>query len=158
MDPAASLQAYPNIRTAAAIIGVSPSTLSRREDMVAERRGERDRVLPTTEVLRFAAIFRKRSLNDVAQDLIDHAERTSAEEAARVEEEVEAFFEGRTISDERRDEFLALARRLLPASLYEDVQAIVSEQGAALPDALIGYPPVPKSDRAPAGADEGPRG
>lgn len=144
-NPAASLQAYPNIRTAAEIIGVSASTLSRRADLFAERRGERDRVLPATEVLRLAAIFRKRSLNDVAQDLIDHVARTSAGEATRVEEEVEVFFEGRTISDDRRDEFLALARRLLPASLYKEVEATVSEQGTALPEALIGYPPVPKS-------------
>ena len=145
MDRAASLQAYPNIRAAAKIIDVSASTLSRRADLVAERRGERDRVLPATEVLRLAAVYRKRSLNDVAQDLINHAAETSPEEAARVEEEVEAFFEDRVISEDRRDEFLALARRLLPASLYKQVEGTVSEQGAALPDALIGFQPVPKS-------------
>jgi hypothetical protein len=144
-DHAASLEAYPNIRAAAALIGISASTLSRREDLLAEHRGERDRVLPAAEVLRLAAIYRKRSLNDVAQDLIDHVRAESPDEAARVEEEVEAFFEGRTISENRRDEFLLLARRLLPASLYKEVEATVTEQHTALPDALIGYPPVPKS-------------
>jgi len=141
----ASLEAYPNVRAAAELIGVSPSTLSRRGDRLAERRGERDRVLPAAEVLRLAAIYRKRSLNDVAEGLIDYARKASPHEAERVREEVESFFEGRTISDRHRGEFLALARRLLPASLYKQVEATVIEQHAALPEALIGHYPRPTS-------------
>jgi hypothetical protein len=141
-DHDASLQAYPNLRAAADMIGVSASTLSRRKDLASESRGERDRVLRPAEVLRLASIYRQRSLNDVAQDLIDHAQTSSQEDAARVETEVEAFFERRANSESRRDEFLALARRLLPQPLYEEVEAMVADQGAKLPDALIGYPPV----------------
>lgn len=145
LDHAASLQAYPNLRAAAEMIGVSASTLSRRKDLVAESRGDRDRAVPAIEVLRLVAIYRQRSVNDVAQDLVDHARQSSPGEAARVEEEVETFFESRTISDDRRDEFLGLARRLLPSSLYTAVEATVSERGEALPDALIGDQPLPRS-------------
>jgi hypothetical protein len=144
-DRTASLQAYPNLTAAAKMIGVSASTLSRRDDLVSEPRGDRDRVLRPAEVLRLTSIYRQRSLNDVAQDLIDHARNASSEDADRVEKEVEAFFESRANSDNRRDEFLALARRLLPQSLYSEVEATVSDQDVTLPDALIGYPPVRES-------------
>jgi hypothetical protein len=144
-DFTASLEAYPNIRAAAELIGVSPSTLSRREDLGAEHRGERDRVLRPAEVLRLAAIYRKRSLNDVAQELIDHARKASPDEAPRVEKEVEAFFEGRLMPDNSHSEFLALARRLLPAWLYRKVEETVTERDTDLTDALVGYPPAPKS-------------
>lgn len=145
MEQTSSLHAYPNLTAAAEMIGVSASTLSRRDDLAAESRGERDRVLRPSEVLRLAAIYRQRSLNDVAQDLIDHARTASLQEAARVEEDVESFFEGRAISDERRADFLEQARRLLPASLYAEVEATLSQRGEALPDALIGDLPVPRS-------------
>jgi hypothetical protein len=145
VDHSGSLQAYPNIRAAAEMLGIAASTLSRRDDLAAESRGERDRVLSAIEVLRLAAIYRKRSLNDVAQDLIDHARKASAEEAFRIEEDVENFFEERAVSDDRRDEFLALGRRLLPASIYEEVEKVVLEQGKDLPDVLIGDRPLPSS-------------
>lgn len=145
MDHTASLHAYPNLTAAAEMIGISPSTLSRRQDLVAEPRGDRDRVLRPQEVLRLAAVYRQRSLNDVAQDLVDHARTASPDEATRVEEEVETFFEGRSISDDHRAEFLDLARRLLPASLYAEVETNLSERADALPDALLGDPPLPKS-------------
>lgn len=144
-DRTASLEAYPNIRTTAEFIGVAASTLSRRGDLGAERRGDRDLVLRAGEVLRLASIYRKRSLNDVAQDLIDYARKASPTEASRVEEEVEAFFDGHTITDNSRTEFLTMARRLLPASLYKEVEAMVTDRQTTLPDALIGHPPVPKS-------------
>lgn len=145
LDDATSLQAHPNIRTAAEFLDVSSSTLSRRKDLATQARGDRDRVLSPTEVLRLAVIYRKRSLNDIAQDLIDHARRASVTEATRVEEEVERFFEERAVSDERREEFLAVARQLLPASLYTEIEMTLAERGAALPDALVGDLPLPRS-------------
>jgi len=144
-DRIASLEAYPNLSVAAEFIGVDASTLSRREDLRAERRGDRDRVLRATEVLRLATIYRKRSLNDVAEGLIDYAKRVSPDEGERVREEVESFFEGHTISDSQRSEFLALARRLLPEPVYKEVEAAVTEQHAALPEALFGHYPRPTS-------------
>lgn len=144
-DHTASLQAYPNLTAAAKLLDVSASTLSRRKDLASEPRGERDIVVPVTEVLRLASIYRQRSLNDVAQDLIDHAAKTSRDAAARVEMEIEAFFENRAISDKRREDFLVLARQFLPEPLYNEVEATVSDQGATLPEVLIGYPPVQDS-------------
>src|SRR5438874_12582321 len=72
-DRSPSLQAYPNLTAAAEILGVSASTLSRRGDLATEHRGERDIVIAPADVLRLAVIYRKRSLNDVAQALLDHA-------------------------------------------------------------------------------------
>lgn len=144
LDEGSSLEAYPNISAAAEMLGVAPSTLSRRGDLVTQRRGERDIVLPAAEVLRLAMIYRKRSLNDVAYRLIDHARTVSTDDTSRIEGEIESFFEGRS-SEEYKMEFLAAARRLLPRSLYDAVEAAVVQGDAELPDALIGYPPVPHS-------------
>lgn len=139
---AESLQAYPNLSTAARILGISASTLSRRDDTAVESRGERDRVLAPKEVLRLAAIFRRRSLNDVAQGLLDHARGSAPEEAARIEEEIEQFFESRTIKDSQRVEFLELAQRLLPPVLAQQVEAVLREPGDDLPDVVRGWIPM----------------
>ena len=141
LDSTSPLQAYPNIRAAAEMLGVSASTLSRREDAISERRGERDVVLAPAEVLRLGAIYRKRSLNDVAQDLIDHANEAGDVERRRVEEEVEAFFEANSVSAQR-DELLRLARRMLPAELYRQIEANLKREAGDPPDLIQGYPPV----------------
>jgi hypothetical protein len=150
------LGAYPNLQAAAKMLKVSASTLSRRSDIVVEDRGERDRVLAPSEVLRLAGVYRKRSLNDVAQDLINHAVKDSPDDAMRVEEEVETFFEGRAMSDDRRQDFLAVARRLLPDGLYNEVESAVAEPVAELASAIIGYAPL--ADEGPAGEEDGPQG
>jgi len=142
---AASLLAYPNLRRAAEILGVASSTLSRRDDVDSERRGERDRALPAAEVLRLGTIYRKRSLNDVAQDLVELARREAPDDAARVEEEVESFFGARALTEKRRESFLETARRLLPPGLYKAVAETVSNtEDAPLPDALMGDMPLPR--------------
>jgi hypothetical protein len=138
-----SLQAYPNISVAARILGVAASTLSRRSDIAVEARGERDRALPPGEVLRLGLVFRRRSLNDVAQDLLDYAREAAPGEVTRVEEEIERFFEGHAIQDEQLGEFLALAHRLLPPQLAQEVEAVVRGTGGELPDVVIGWHPVP---------------
>lgn len=149
MNPAkraTSLRAHPNTRAAAKMLGIAPSTLSRRGDLSTERRGERDRVLAPGEVLRLATVYRKRSLNDVARDLIELArEESSPEDAGAVENEVESFFEGRVLSGEDRDEFLATARRLLPPRLLAEVEANLRQPEDELPDSLTGYPPRPEN-------------
>ena len=137
-----SLQEYPNLSIAARILGISASTLSRRDDTAVEARGERDRVLAPKEVLRLGSIFRRRSLNDVAQELLDHAREAAPDEAARVEEEIEQYFESRAIDASQRDEFLELARRLLPPALAEQVEAALGEPGGDLPDVVRGWIPI----------------
>ncbi len=148
MDPAAeraaSLRAYPNISATAKMLGVAPSTLSRRDDLPTESRGDRDLVLAPGEVLRLATVYRKRSLNDVAQDLIDLARESSPEDAGRVEDAVESFFEGQVASTKEREEFLATARRLLPAGVLAEVEASLVVPSKELPDFLTGHPPRPQ--------------
>lgn len=143
LDAAESLQAYPNISAAAALLGVDASTLSRRSDLVTHRRGERDRVLPPVEVMRLAAIYRKRSLNDVAYDLIEHARAADTAEVSRVEEHIQSFFDSRELRDEERANFLEVARRLLPASLSKEVEAVLAAKGAELPPIVRGDHPLP---------------
>jgi hypothetical protein len=138
-----SLRAYPNIRAAAKMLDVAASTLSRRGDLVAEARGERDQVLPPGEVMRLAGIYRKRSLNDVAQDLIDLARESSPEDATRVEAEIESYFEAQAIGPGERERFLESARRLLPPELVRQVEAVMAEEADDLPKALTGHPPLP---------------
>ena len=140
-DSTESLQAFPNIRNAAEILGVSASTLSRRQDLATERRGERDMALPPAEVLRLGAIYRKRSLNDVAQDLLELANAAGADEQRRVEEEIEAYFEANMVAAQR-EELLRLARRLLPVELCEQVEASLAREARDLPDMIQGYPPL----------------
>ncbi len=145
-DRAASLRAHPNVSTAARMLGVSPSTLSRREDLATESRGDRDLVIEPAEVLRLASIYRKRSLNDVAQDLVDLARKASPGETGRVEDQIESFFEGQIPSREEREQFLATARQLLPAGLLAEVERCLADPGEELPASLTGYPPRPEED------------
>lgn len=143
-ERAASLRAHPNISAAAKMLGIAPSTLSRRDDLPTESRGDRDLVLAPSEVLRLATVYRKRSLNDVAQDLIDLARESSADDAGRVEDAVESFFEGQVVSTGEREEFLDMARRLLPAGLLAKVEASLAAPSKELPDSLTGHPPRPQ--------------
>jgi hypothetical protein len=143
LDAAESLQAYPNISAAAALLGVDASTLSRRADLAIRPRGERDRVLAPLEVMRLAVIYRKRSLNDVAHDLIEHARAVDAGAVSRVEEEIQGFFEGREVRDEDLAKFLELGRRLLPASLLTEIEAVLTTKGAKLPPVIRGDVPLP---------------
>jgi hypothetical protein len=138
-----SLQAYPNLRAAAEILGVAASTLSRRQDLAAQHRGERDVVVSPGEVLRLGAIYRKRSLNDVAEALLAHARAVAPQEERRIEQEVEAFFEATAPSADQRTELMVLARRLLPAPLCEQIEEVLGQRGDELPDAIQGYPPPP---------------
>jgi hypothetical protein len=140
-----SLQVYPNLSAAARILEVSASTLSRRDDIAVERRGDRDVAIPVAEVLRLAAIYRRRSLNDVAQALLDRARAAAPTDASRVEEEIEEFFEQQRVTDDQKEQFIVLARRLLPASVSAEIVRILEEQASELPDLIRGWPPLPES-------------
>lgn len=142
-----SLEGYPNLSTAASILGVSVSTLSRRHDLAAHRRGERDLVLSPGEVLRLAVVYRKRSLNDVAQALLQLAQSTSADNSREIEAEIESFFEARAGISAGYEEFVDVARRLLPASLVAEIERTLSKQSEELPDLVQGYLPEPSPKR-----------
>jgi hypothetical protein len=139
LDRTRSLGAYPNITTASKLMGISAATISRRRDVEKLPRGERDVVLAPAEVLRLAAIYRKRSLNDVGQDLIENARAVSEEDSLAVEAEVERFFEDRVATDEEYKRFRTLARQLLPGELARRVEAVLDEKAEPLPDYLLGY-------------------
>jgi hypothetical protein len=144
-DSSTSLNVYPNITEAAKMLGVSASTLSRRDDLAGEARGERDVVLAPGEVLRLGAIYRKRSQNDVAQALLDLAERANPQERRIVEAELEAYFAGNTLADERQ-ELLRRARRLLDQEGVAELEAILARAADPLPDMIEGYVPIAEED------------
>jgi len=129
------LLAYPTLSEAARLLGVSASTLSRREDLICERMGERDKRITASEVMRLAAIYRKRSVGEVAADLIVCARNNSPAFVEYVQDEIERFFEERTSSSvTSASAFLAEAKRALPADLYEQVRLVYrSANGVTLP-------------------------
>src|ERR1700677_3951309 len=119
-----SLLAYPTLTEAAGLLGVSASTLSRRDDLVVERMGERDKRVPAGEVMRLASVYRKRSLGEVAADLIGRARESSPESVGHGQEGGERFFEKSMPGVPSESEFLAEAERALPADLYEQVRRV----------------------------------
>jgi hypothetical protein len=133
------LRGYPNISAAAAMLDVSAATLSRRTDLARLPRGDRDIALSPREVLRLATIYRKRSLNEVAQSLLDHAEQSGGDERAGVELDVERFFEDRVPTQEDKQRVSQIARQLLPADLAERIEQVLGEQGEALPEFVPGW-------------------
>jgi hypothetical protein len=83
-----SLAPYPSLTQAARMLGVATSTLSRRADVVIEKRGDRDQVLRPAEVLRLQRIYRTRGMSLVIDDLIALASLQG--EGGRVREECAA--------------------------------------------------------------------
>ena len=128
-----SLLAYPTLTETARLLGVSASTLSRRDDLVCERMGERDKRIPAGEVMRLAAVYRKRSLGEVAADLIGRAREGSPRDAEHVQEEIERFFEQSGSPAVSEGAFLAEAKRALPAELYEQVRRVYGASEGSSP-------------------------
>jgi hypothetical protein len=136
-----SLRAYPTLSAAAKMLGLAASTLSRRKDVPIEHRGPRDRVLPPAQVLQLGTEYRKRSLNEVALALIAYAREHAIDEADRVEEEVERFFEDRSSDGASQESFLEQARRYLPDQLYAEVERTLDKGGGRRPGAIVGNRP-----------------
>jgi hypothetical protein len=99
--------------------------------------GERDKRVPAGEVMRLAAVYRKRSLGEVAAELIGRARERSPEHAEHVQEEVERFFEQSNSPALSGSEFLAEAERALPAELYERVRCVYRASEGTRPPALL---------------------
>jgi hypothetical protein len=133
------LLAYPTLTEVARLLGVSASTLSRRGDLVCERMGKRDKRITATEVMRLAALYRKRSLGEVATGLVHHAHEHAPQHEGHVREEIERFFEQREPAVVSPDQFLAEAERALPVELYEQVRRVyrASETEPVPPPALV---------------------
>ena len=104
--------------------------------------------MPAKEVLRLARIYRKRSINDVAQALIDHAAKTDPDNGGRVEKEVEEDFASHSVAGEEA-ELLRLAQRLLTPAALAAVKACLAEPVAPLASEIEGlYPVAEKGERA----------
>ena len=131
------LIAYPTLSQAANLLGVSPSTLSRRQDVALESMGERDKRVPVAEVLRLAAIFRRRAINEVAADLIDYARERAPTQASSVEGDVEHFFEQLEAPTVRERDFLAEAKRALPRELYREVERAYRDGAGRRPTSIV---------------------
>ncbi len=126
--PSVTSMAYPTLTDAAAIVGVAPPTLSRLPDLVYIRAGGRDHRIPATEVLRLARHFRRRSIDEVAFDLVAYCEAHAPELAEAVAAEVDATVATlyQAASKPSIEMFLRDARRFLPNGLFSQVAKAVS--------------------------------
>ena len=124
------LIAYPTLTQTAKLLGVSTSTLSRRNDVAVELMGARDKRVPAAEVLRLAAIYRKRSINEIAYDLIEYAREHAPAYASAVEEEVERFFEQLPPPVLSARDFLADLKLAVPDEVYRQLERVYHESGS----------------------------
>lgn len=136
---------YPTRSQAAAMLDVAASTLTRRKDLGSIRSGGREHV-SALRVLELNAEYRKRVVNEVAQELFDFALEHNPQYAAQIEEEIEAFFETRTARPAMpREEFLASLKPALSDEQYELVSTLYDRihvrfaQGHA-PTAMVAEP------------------
>ncbi|HEU4906671.1 MAG TPA: hypothetical protein VFT19_11245 [Solirubrobacterales bacterium] len=135
LDDVDLVAAWPNQHVAAEMLGVSGSTLSRRDDLEFEVAGARTRHYRPAAVLRAAAYYKRRSLNAVAAKLIAHAREHGGEDrAGEVQTEVDAFFAQRPSEPVDRERILREARRALPRQLYLEVQRAFEQDVAGEPE------------------------
>lgn len=129
---------YPSLRRAAAILGVDPSTLSRRQPPF-EPVGSEKRI-PAWAVMDQAAHFNKRYLNEVAFDLVAVAEEQSPDAVEAIEEEITDWLKSRE-EPGASPAWLEEAQRYLPAALYMQVQEAYEAAQAGASAGLSGPPP-----------------
>jgi hypothetical protein len=115
--------AYPTLRDAAVMVGVTAPTLSRLPDLHYIQAGGRDHRVPANEVLRLTQHFRRRSLEEVAFQLIayckEHAPAAESAVTAQVDEELSRSYQ--ESPEPSLEDFLRDARKLLPPSLFNQV-------------------------------------
>ena len=119
----ALLAAYPTLRQAARMVGVSPSSLSRRNLPVEHVAGVGDKLRPRL-VLELAAYYRRRDEYEVGGALVDYAQTHAPDYLGEVEHEIDAYFKDTSKRDASLEtgRFLEDARRRLPAKLYAQVE------------------------------------
>lgn len=136
------VEAYPPLRFAAKLVGVSPSTLSRRRDIERIAAGRETRI-PAGEVVRLAYEYRQRRVSRVAGELVEHAARSAPEVRDVVAREVDEAIEREEPGDLQipgAAAFVAQAHRLLPAALARQVEATLAS-GAELGSSAVGWSP-----------------
>ncbi len=123
-EPDLPVEAYPSLRAAAKLIGVSPSTLSRRADVVRVSAANQERI-PAGEVVRLAAIYRRARVSRVAAALVERAAGAGAEAQELVGAEVDHAMEQVPVPSASPGvaAFITEARRRLPEGLAAQVEA-----------------------------------
>jgi hypothetical protein len=129
--------AYPTQREAARMLGISESTLSRSK-LDGIRAGARAVHYRPTVILTEAAKHKRRSLNEVAADLLRYARDNAAGSVDHVQGEIEDFFATRQRPPVDGDRFLAEAERTLPRRLYEQVKRAYDYNVDGRPIQLVG--------------------
>ena len=136
------IEAYPSLRGAAKLIGVSAATLSRRTDVERVRAGREQRI-PAAEVVRLAGFYRRQAPSRVAAQLVQLAVSVDPSLEGIIGAEVDAALElvpvvqtGVAVDIQA---FLQTAGRLLPAPLAEQVEASVRNQQHG--DSATGWSP-----------------
>jgi hypothetical protein len=134
-DLAAVVPTYPSQREAASMLHISASVLSRFDQVESVQVGGRGKHYSPAAVLAAGTFFKKRSLNEIAAELMDYARQHGSEEAiALAKSEIDGFFVNRTADPVDRDLFLKQARRSLPGPLYREVKRAVEHGVAAEPE------------------------
>lgn len=115
--------AYPTLRQAATMLGVAAPTLSRLPDLKYIRAGGRDHRIPAGEVLRLTQHFRRRSLEEVAFQLIDYSKTHTLGMESAVTAEVDEYLSQsyRATPEGSLEQFLRDARKLLSPGLFSQV-------------------------------------
>lgn len=121
------------------MLGVSTSTLSRRHDVAWEARGARDKVLRPNEVMRLAVVYRRRSLNEVAVDLLACARQQAPERERSVDDEIERFVDQLDQPALDVKQLLKLADRHLPPRLAAEIRRTIKRGGKRRAVSLIGH-------------------
>jgi hypothetical protein len=112
----ASVRAYPNLRQMAEILHVPKSTLSQRK-LMYEPVGNEKRYRPRT-VLEQALRYRRRDLDEVGQELVDHAQRVAGAALARaVQAEVDTALSA--LAEEPGEQQLEKLRREFDLMLHQ---------------------------------------
>lgn len=141
MDRVDALRGYPTLSAAAKMLGISTSTLSRREDLQTEARGDRDKVVRPAELMRVAVVYRKRSLNEVAADLLAHARKHAPDTVEAIDEEIESFVEQLEQPNTEVDQLLELAERHLPSKVVAEIRRATADGGNQRAVPLVGGRP-----------------
>jgi hypothetical protein len=146
--------AYPNLTEAAGMVGVKPSVLSRRPDLAFIAAGREHRT-PAVEVLRLTQYFRRRSVEEVAFQLVaycqTHAPQAADAVSTEVDEAVAAIYQA--VPDPSVERFLREARRLLPSGLFGEVaRAVLADERPAAAAVTSHKPPQPEIRRRKAAA------
>lgn len=124
-----------NVSQTAKLLDVAASSVSRALERpefsgARERFGAHELRLSPTLVLELAQYFKTLPLSEVGGAIVSHAEEiATAERASEIEAEVQAFIDRQPVRapganlTEAHERFLAVARSLVPAETYQELEA-----------------------------------